>query len=196
MRRFHRIGILAGILISAGCSDDPTGSGMGLAEGLVADSPSGTPTYTGSLAGNVNVSLSSDGVQWVDLGSPNGITIPLQVASGATTVHGEEEAPAGSYTQVRLIFQGVSARILAGSVVGGTTLTSEASLALGGSDQRIEMVVTVPAFTVEADDDVRRTIVFDLHSQLWLTAAALQAGSVQDAAVQSAVTVTTRVDQR
>jgi hypothetical protein len=38
--------------------------------------------------------------------------------------------------------------------------------------------------------------VFDLHSQLWLTAAAVQAGSVQDAAVQSAVTATTRSDPR
>ncbi len=190
-----RIGFLAGVLVLAGCSD-ATGTGTGRAEGLIADSPTGASTVTGSLAGNVNVSLSSDGVQWVDLGSPNGITVPLQVAGGTTTVHGEEDAAAGSYTRVRLIFQGVSARISAGSVIGGTTLTSEANLGLGGTDQRIEMVVTVPAFTVEADDNVRWTIVFDLHSQLWLTAAAVQAGSVQDAAVQNAVTVTTRLDPR
>lgn len=192
MRTLHGRRLLAGLLVCVGCSDS-TGTGTGRAEGVIADSPTGT-SVTGTLAGNIHVSLSSDGIEWVDLGSPNGITVPLQATGVETTVHGEEDAPAGTYTRVRLIFQGVSARILAGSVIGGTALTSEANLALGGTDQRIEIVVTVPAFTIEADDDVSRIIVFDLHSQLWLTAAAVQAGSVQDAAVQSAVTATTRVD--
>lgn len=186
--------LLMGAVIT-GC-DDPTGSGLGRAESLIQDSPNGSPTVTGSLAGNVFVSLSSDGLTWVDLGSPNGITIPLQLSATATTVHGEVDAPTGTYTRVRLVFDGVSARLQSGSTIGGTTLTSDVDLTLGGSDQRVEVVVPVPSFTVEAEASVQRTIVFELRSYLWLTVAALQAGTVQDAALEGAVLASTRIDPR
>ncbi len=57
-------------------------------------------------------------------------------------------------------------------------------------------MVQVPAFTVTADAATQRTVVFDLRSSLWLTAAALQAGTVTDAALQAAVQASTRVDPR
>jgi hypothetical protein len=195
LRHLNGLHVGLGALLFAGCSD-PTATGQGRAEAVVADTPSGSPSVTGSLAGNVSASLSVDGVQWIDLGSPNGVTIPLQLVGSAATVHGEQDAAAGSYTRVRLIFQGVTARLAAGSVVGGTTLTAETTLSLGGSDQRVDLVVTVPTFTVLADGTVQRTITFDLRSHVWLTAAALQAGTIQDAALQSAVTATTRQDPR
>lgn len=187
-------GLVLGVAL-ASCSD-PTSSGVGRAEGLLQDVPSGTPTMTGSLAGNVHISISADGLTWVDLGSPNGITVPLQVAASATTVHGEVDAPTGTYSRVRLTFEGVTARVLSGSTIGGTTLTTDANVTLGGSDGRVEVVIPVPSFTVDADAQVQRTVVFELRSTLWLTLAALQAGTVLDAALQGAVLASTRVDPR
>ena len=185
--------LVVGALTNA--CNDPVGSGLGRAEGLVQDVPPTGPVVTGSLAGNVNVSLSADGTQWTDLGSPNGITIPLQVA-GTTTVHGEQDAPTGSYNRARLVFQGVTARLNSGSTVGGVVFTSDVTITLGGSDQRVELIVPVPAFTVEADPATQRTILFELRSSLWLTAAILQTRLVEDAALQGAVLASTRLDPR
>lgn len=179
-----------------GCSDNPTETGLGRAEGLIEDPPAGTPTMTGSLAGNVHVSVSADGLVWVDLGSPNGITVPLQLAASSTSVHGEVDTPTGSYSRVRLVFEGVTARVLSGSTIGGTTFSADANVTLGGSDGRVEVIIPVPSFTVEADAEVQRTVVFELRSALWLTLAAVQAGTVLDAALQGAILASTRVDPR
>jgi hypothetical protein len=162
---------------------------------VVQDSPTATPTASGTLAGNVHASL-WDGSRWIELGSPNGITIPLQLAGRPTTIHGEASAPAASYSRVRITFQGVIARIARGSVVGGTTLTNDASITLGGADQRAEVIVSVNSFSVEADPRVRRVITFELRSQQWLTSGALQSGWVEDAALEAAITATTRVESR
>jgi hypothetical protein len=176
---------------------EPTATGMGRAEAVIQDAPPPAgPGVDGSLAGNVQVSVSGDGSTWVDLGSPNGITVPLQVSSGGTTVHGEVDAPAGTYSRVRLRFNAVTARLKSGSVIQGTTLTSDVNVTVGGSDQQVDVIVTVPSFTVTADADVRRAVVFDLRSLVWLTLAAVQAGVVEDAALQAAVFATTRVESR
>jgi hypothetical protein len=183
-------------LSAAACGDSPTGPSAGTrVEAVVQDAPVATPTVTGTLAGNVFASL-WNGDRWIDIGSPNGITIPLQLAGRTTTVHGETSVPSSSYSRVRLVFQGVTARIARGSVVGGTTLTSDTTVVLGGSDERAEMSVPVSPFSVEADARVRRVVVFDLRSQQWLTAAALQSGRVEDGALQTAVTATTRSENR
>jgi hypothetical protein len=160
-------------------------------EAVVQDSPATNATVTGTLAGNILASV-WDGDRWIDLGSANGITIPLQVVGRSTTVHGEASVPATSYSRVRLVFQGVTARISRGSTIGGTTLASDVTLGMGGSDQRAELVVPVSTFTVQATNSTRHTIVFELRSQQWLTSAAVQSGRVEDAALQGAVTAFTR----
>ncbi len=194
--RHHLVAAVFSIAGTQLACSDPTGSGTGRAEALIQDTPIGTGTVSGSLAGNVFASISADGTTWVDLGSPNGITVPLQLTATTSTVHGEADAAAGVYSRVRLTFHGVVARLQAGSVVGGVTLTSEANITLGGADQRVELTVTVPSFTVDADPSVQRTVLFELRSHLWLTATALQAGTVEDAALQAAVQATTRLDPR
>ncbi len=193
----HRLvpAVLAIAVAQLACSD-PISSETGRAEALIQDTPIGAATVSGSLAGNIFASLAADGTTWVNLGSPNGITVSLQLVGSASTVHGEADTDAGTYTRVRLTFNGVVARLTAGSVVGGVTLTSDANITLGGADQRVELTVTVPSFAVETNPTVQRTIVFELRSQLWLTAAVLQAGTVQDAALQAAVQATTRIDPR
>lgn len=111
-------------------------------------------------------------------------------------MHGEASVPAASYDRVRIIFQGVTARITRGSVVGGTTIANDTSLTLGGADQRAEVIASGSNFSVEADPRVRRIVIFDLRSQQWLTAAALQSGRVEDNALQAAITASTRAESR
>ncbi len=189
-------GVWLGASLLSACGSDQAGTDTGRAEAIILDTPSGTALATGTLQGNIFASMSADGSTWVNLGSPNGITVTLQTLGSSTTVHGEQTAPAGSYRHVRLVFEGVTARLQAGSRVGGTTLASDATVGLGGTDNRVEVGIEVPTFTVDADLNVRRTIVFELRSQVWLTEAALQAGRVEDAALQAALTATTRVDPR
>jgi hypothetical protein len=182
-------------LLAAACEDSALGPTSGTrVEAVVQDSVSASSPVTASLVGNVSAAL-WDGDRWHDLGSPNGITIPLQVSGRTTTVHGEASVPSGSYSRVRLILQGVSARITRGSVIGGTPLPSDATIILGGSDGRAELRIAVDSFTVEANS-AKRTILFDLHSPQWLTSASLLAGRIEDAALQAALTATTRAESR
>jgi hypothetical protein len=175
------------IFVAAACGDSPTGPSSGTrVEAVVQDSPAGGPSVTGTLAGNVQASLGT-GDRWVEIGSPNGITIPLQITGRTTTVHGEASVPSGSYSRVRLAFQGVTARLASGSNVGGTVLTS---------DERVEIDVPVSSFSVEANAGVRHILSFELRSPQWLTAAALQSGRVEDSPLQAAVTVTVRAENR
>jgi len=183
-------------LITAGCGDSPVGPTSGTRiDAIVQDQPVGGATVSGTLAGNVHASL-WDGSRWVDLGSPNGITIPLQVAGRTTTIHGEASAPAVTYNRVRIVFQGVTARLARGSIVGSTTIDSDTSVALGGSDQRAELIVSVSSFAVDATPGVRRVVTFELRSQQWLTPATVQSGRIEDAALEAAVTASTRLESR
>jgi hypothetical protein len=194
-----RRAILLFVLAAAACDDLPTSPGSwsdqtGRAEAVLRDSPAFSATASGTLSGNMYASL-WDGDRWIDLGSPNGITVPLQVTGRLTTIHGEQDAPEGSYTRVRLVLQGVTARIAAGSVIGGTVVNNETSVTLGGADQRAELNLSVAPFTVIRDQNATRTIIFDLASQSWLTPSVLQAGRVEDAALVLAVTASTRLDR-
>jgi hypothetical protein len=78
----------------------------------------------------------------------------------------------------------------------GTTLTADVSIILGGSDHRAELSLPVATFPVQPDSSLRRVIVFELRSQRWLTARALQSGRVEDAELQAAATATTRAESR
>ncbi len=188
--------VVIAALLTTACSDSPTGpSSETHVEAVVQDSPGTNPTVTGTLAGNVFASM-WDGDRWNDLGSPNGITIPLQITGRSTTVHGEASVASFSYDRVRLVMQGVTARIARGSIIDGTTLTADVSIILGGSDQRAELSLPVATFSVQPDSSVRRVIVFELRSQRWLTARALQSGRVEDAELQAAVTASTRAESR
>ena len=76
------VAIVTVVLASAACDDDsPTGPiAQTRVDARVQDS-TGSSTVTGAFAGNFQASI-WDGDRWVDLGSPNGITVGLQ--SGAS----------------------------------------------------------------------------------------------------------------
>jgi hypothetical protein len=181
-------------LLASACAETVGPSSGTRVEAIVQDTVT-SPAVTGTMAGNVYASL-WNGDRWHDLGSANGITIPLQVSGRTTTVHGEASVASASYDRVRLVLQGVTARVSRGSVVEGTTLTSDVNLVLGGSDQRAELSLPVSSFSVEPDSSVKRVVVFELRSHRWLTTRALQSGRVEDADLQTAVLASTRVEMR
>jgi hypothetical protein len=193
---FRVLLIIAAAAPTSACDDTQTGpSGATRVNAVVRDSLGSSPAVTGTLAGNFQAAVETGG-RWTDLGSSNGITVTLQSASASTTVHGDQSITPGSYGRVRLLLQGVTARIARGSVVGGTTLSDDATISLGGSDARAELIVDVATFQVEADASIRRVVEFDVRSPVWLTSSALQAGRVEDAALQAAVMASTRTEAR
>jgi hypothetical protein len=155
------------------------------------------PGVTGTLSGSFAASI-RDGSRWVDLGSPNVMTVGLQVpvfSVAPTSVHGEQDAPPGPYDWARLVLEGVSANVASGSRVSGITLNSDATVRLGGSDHYVEL--RYPArFTLSDDPAVRQVVVFQLNSQAWLTSSAVQSGQVEDAALQAAIGATTSIEPR
>ena len=184
--------VVAAALVVGACEDDddPTGpSAETSTQAMVVDEPGGTSSYSGDMAGDFQFSVSTDGQTWTDVGSPNGITVLLQDAS-EVSVHGSQEAPAGTFPRVRLLIRGAEATVAAGSEIGGTTLTSDATVSVGGSeDVLIEREITPPSL----EDGEELVVTFDLNSEAWLTLDAVTAGQASNAAVESAVTVTTEV---
>lgn len=103
--------------------------------------PIPVPTVNGTVSGHFAASL-WDGSQWVSLGNPNEITVPLHVYAYIGTpisIHGEQRVPPGSYDRVRLVLQGVKAAITGGSGFNGITLSNDATFRLGGSDDYVEL---------------------------------------------------------
>ena len=88
---------------------------------------------------------------------------------------------------MRLVFSGVTVTLPSGSVIGGVTHTNNTTLQLGGTDGQVEVSILVPGFLVSNTDEENTLILFDLRSHFWLTAAAVQAGQVEDAALQGAI---------
>jgi hypothetical protein len=206
--------LAAALLGTWGCSDSGgPDTGMGFARARVLDDPSstsphatapiwlsgsggwGAAVFTGSFEGDVAVAISVDGGAWVDLGPPADVTVTAQSGT-ATDVHGEVQVPVGTYTRVRLTLTGFDARLAAGSTIGGLTLTSETTVALGGADNTVVVEAQVPPFTVRAGASARTEILFDLNSETWVTQAAVQAGVVADAAVESATQPACRETER
>jgi hypothetical protein len=202
------VALLVMVLIVIGCENSVGPGAEGQAQGVVRDRPqqtsakvSGTgaagsaTAFTGDLTGNMFVSFSADGDTWVDLGSPNGITVKLQSTTDSTNVHGEQDVEAASYTRVRLVMQNAQATLKAGSTIGSLTLTSDTVVKVGGSDQQVVIERTV-SFQVSSDTDVRTATVFELNAEQWMTEQAVQAGVAEDAAIQQATTVAVRSEAR
>lgn len=187
-RRARTALLCAGALLSAvACGDDGVldPSDDGRVEAEIHDSPDGAGRYSGTAAGDYSVSIRTTSGTWVDLGSPNGITVALQSAT-STTVHGEQSAPEGRYDRVRLTLSNVTISVAAGGEVGGTVLINDRSTVLAG-DGPLVLEVAVPTFEVDESEDAPM-ITFDLNSETWLTGQAFNLGVVAGSTVQGKVT--------
>ncbi len=179
--------ILIATLVLSGCSES-LGPDAGSAEAFVHDDPPPGSTFAGTAAGDFYASISTDGETWLDLGSPNGITVELQSAS-ATTVHGAQSVPHSTYRWVRLSFRDVQIKVAAGSTIGGTTFDGEQTVELAANEE-ISAPIQVGAF--EIDDASGAVISFDLNSDEWLTLDRVLAGAIAGAVVVDHLTVTVR----
>ncbi len=166
--------MLIATLVLSGCASDSLRPDAGSAQAFVHDDPPLGSTFAGTAAGDFYASISADGQTWFDLGSPNGISVQLQSAS-ATTVHGAQSVPEGTYRWVRLSFRDVQIKVAAGSAIGGTTFDEEQTVELAANE---EVSVPIQVGPFEIDDASGAVISFDLNSEEWLTLERVQAGEI------------------
>ncbi len=178
--------LLIALVALSGCAGDGLGPDAGSAEAFVHDDPPLGSTFAGTAAGDFSASISADGQTWLDLGSPNGITVQLQSAS-ATTVHGAQSVLGGTYRWVRLSFRDVQIKVAAGSAIGGTTFDDEQTVELAANE---EVSVPIQVGPFEIDDASGAVISFDLNSEEWLTVDRVLAGAITGAEMVDQVTVT------
>lgn len=184
--------IAAVAALVAGCGDDPAGPVDGAMEGAVVDEPAASSSYSGNVAGDFQFSVSEDGETWVDVGTPNGITLLLQDGA-STSLHGSQEAVTGSFTRIRMLVRSAEVTVDAGSTIGGTTYSSDMKLDLAQTEDLL-VVRDISSPAVESDEAV--LVTFDLNSESWLTTDAVNAGVVSNADVDAAVTTSTSVVPR
>lgn len=141
------------------------------------------------MTGSMNVAIAAEGGAWVELGPPRQVTVRLQSTQDTAQVHGEAEVPAGTYSRVRIVMQEARANLLAGSVVGGITLSGALSITIGGGSE-VVIEKRVSPFRVTADASTE--IVTDFNSEAWMTAQTTESRTVSKSEVESAMTVTAR----
>ena len=176
LRRLGHTFFLAGTaLVLAACSDglDPE---LGLVNGFVHDTPGVSGAFTGTASGDFQLSIRLTEGPWVEVGSPNGITVDLQ-STTPTTIHGSTSVPAGSYDRVRLTLSRVTFSVDAGGTIESTTLGAEAS-ALAAGDLPLAIEIS-RSFTVSTDGGTA-TVSFDLNVEDWLTNQMLSDGVIAD----------------
>lgn len=203
-------GVLAASVLALGataCSNSSSGPQMGQASASVQDNPqtttpdrrtsglhalaatSGSGGFSGTLTGNAKVQIQTSSGTWIDLGSLSQADVHLQDASGETVVSQSTTVQAGTYVAVRLVLTNVHAHLNAGGTVGGSTLSSNADLTVGGSDDQVTITKQV---NVQVNGSAATRVVFDLNTEQWFDSSNMQSGVVADSRVQSAVEAATR----
>lgn len=192
---------IALVIAVAACDDDdpmsPGGDAEGDVEAVIVDDPASTAPaivgprasaaanrpFTGTTSGDFRVEISTDGVTWVSLGSMNQVNVDLQSSTDETMVHASQEVAAGTYTRARLIFDGASTTIAAGSTIGALALTTDVVLTLaGGGEVTVERTIQLTV-----SDDSSSRIVFDLNSEAWVTETNVLAGAATETDVSSSI---------
>jgi hypothetical protein len=203
---------LVGALMATACGDDVTGpdGSAGMVEAYVEDrspeaaaafttapgeeasSPAFSPGYSGSLNGRAQVSISTDGETWIELGPPRSVSVALQASGEGAEVHGAVEVPAGVYTYVRLVLDDAWANVAAGSTFGPITLDAAIDVTLG-SGAEVTVEKSVPPFEVRADTHTR--VTWSLNSHLWLDQEAAEEEEVAEEEVAEAAEPRTETEE-
>jgi hypothetical protein len=207
MRYTTLIAALAFLGAATACTDDdPVEAGLGSAAAVITDdaSTSGSlasndgmasqsaGTFSGSFTSDAQVSIAAEGGAWIDLGSPARVTVALQSSGEETAVHASTPVPAGTYTRVRLTLSDAEAYVAAGGVLGGLTLTSQATIRVG-SGAPVVIEKHVQPFTVDGSAHAR--IRFDLNSQAWIHQQSAEQQEADEDEVRENTTATRTVEQ-
>ena len=171
------LALIASVVASTACGDDALDPDVtGLVNVVVHDNTAAS-ALSGTAAGNIHASIRSTANEWVDVGTPNGITVALQsTAPTVTTVHGVTSAPAGTYDQVRLTFSRVTFTVT--DVGQGTIVTNTGSAEAAGTTD-LELEISVNDFTV-SESGGTASVSFDLNLEDWLTNQMLSDGLIAD----------------
>ena len=197
-------------LILGACSSDATAPQSGHASAVVKDNPNSTSpsarmarsatlapsadyratsqsisgsaisSFSGSMTSTMQVAFSVDGQSWIDLGSPVQSTLQLQNADDSTTLATQATVPVGTYAYVRLTLQGAGAQVT-GSFAGIAYTDAQVSVGDGG---QCVIEKQVRPFTITAGGNA--TVVFDVNSELWITAQSVQSQTAAAAEMEAA----------
>ena len=164
-------------------------------QGYVQDDPTvpqnnTSNSYNGTLTGRMDVEISRDGQTWHSLGAPSDVTLVLQSTNSRFTLSGKVEMPAGTYSHVRINVNSAGFVIAAGSVVNGTTLTSDVHMRLGDTGSGVANPNVTP-FKLEAGKEA--TVIVELNTETWLTVASLESRQVSKYDVEHNTTVAMQV---
>lgn len=203
------------VAILGACSGDITSTQSGHMSAMVTDNPSSTsPTasmtpssgfapmadyrgtaqsvsgtsssaFSGSMSSSMKVAISADGQSWIDICSPVQNTLQLQSTGDTTTLASRTSVPVGTYAYVRLTIDGANAQVT-GSFGGIAYTDAQISVANGG---QIVIEKQVQPFTITANTNA--TVIFDLNSELWITAQSVQshAATAAEMAVEAGAAV-------
>ena len=169
-----------------GCGGDGIDPDVtGIVDVVVHDNTTAAAAFTGTAAGNIHASIRSTGGTWVEVGTPNGITIALEsTAPTSTTVHGPSSVAAATYDRVRLTFSGVTFTV----TDVGTTFANTGSAELAGTADLV-LEVSVPDFVVSTAAG-QASVSFDLNVEDWLTNVMLLSQVIADGDLSSELTAT------
>lgn len=200
--RWMTVGALAGLLaFGAACDDDDDGvtpppePEPATLSAEIHDEPAdpeAEPTFTGTLTGDAQVSVSTDGQNFTALGDPAPITLELQT-SDRVTIHSDAELDEGTYTHARLTLTNVEVTLDEGSTFGETTLEEETPLTVGIEAEgetvgEVEADVELATPVTATEGTAAGTLVWHLDTGTWITEEAVTAGEVASADVVAVTT--------
>ena len=155
------------------------------ARGVDAPGPVG---FEGRLSADFRVSISPNGTDWVSLGVPAEIDLALQAPGAALRLHPPVDVPAGTYPYLRITGGWGVARIEGGADVGGQTFPDPVHLRVGENRLRIETRLPKAIFVAPGG---HMSVEIDLNSERWISRDNIEAGTVPETDVETALTFRT-----
>lgn len=186
------------VLSTVGCGDTtrPEAVFMGTLNVVVtddgidarsADAP-GPVGFEGRLSADFRVSISPNGTHWVSLGVPAEIDLALQAPGAALRLHPPVDVPAGTYPYLRITGGWGVARIKGGADVGGRSFPDPVHLRVGENRLHIETRLPKAIFVAPGG---HMSVEIDLNSERWISRDNIEAGTVPETDVETALTFRT-----
>lgn len=206
MRRINFSLLSAALVLGLGACENPAGveggdarmqvAAVGDDNGAARSQGEEAPSFSQALSGaegtvsfRARVYVRSKVGSWVELTGRQAQQATVDASGrGAAEVFATARVNAGSYQQVRVVFEDVRANVSGGIRIGTGLLTGELRVDLQGDNQ----VVVERQVSATASAGATTEILINLNADAWLSQASAQSRTVSEAAFQSAVQVTAR----